>query len=154
MLWQTLRVMPDLARLGLWFGAALALLAVPFLLLGAGIASVLLGSHDINYYLYHEPVEWWVTIALGILLALTNAVFAVVLGVRFMFALPLMLFERQSPRVALRRSWQLTRRGALGSLYVVGGWWALTSRSQTTGRCLATESDSKDGFTLLRMQLV
>jgi len=126
-LWQTLRSLPEIAQLGFWIGAALALLAVPFLLLGAGIATVMLGSHDINYYLYHQPVEWWVTLVFGIVLALTNAVAAIALGVRFMFALPLMLFDRQSPRAALRGSWVLTRQNVATSLYVVVGWWVLMS---------------------------
>ena len=126
-LWQTLRSLPEIAQLGFWIGAALALLAVPFLLLGAGIAIVMLGSHDINYYLYHQPVEWWVTLVFGIVLALTNAVAAIALGVRFMFALPLMLFDRQSPRTALRGSWVLTRQNVATSLYVVVGWWVLMS---------------------------
>ena len=126
-LWQMLQSMPNLAQLGVWIGAGLVVIAVPFLLLGAGTAIVLLGAHDINYYLYHEPFEWWLAIAIGVLLGLTNAVTVVTLGVRFMFALPLMLFESQSPRVALRGSWELTRHRAIFSLYTVGGWWALVS---------------------------
>jgi glycerophosphoryl diester phosphodiesterase len=124
---QTLRSLPEIAQLGFWVGAALALLAVPFVLLGAGIANVMLGSHDINYYLYHQPGEWWVTLAFGAVLALTNVVAAAALCVRFMFALPLMLFDRQSPRTALRGSWALTRQNVTTSLYVVAGWWVLMS---------------------------
>ncbi len=126
-LWQTLRAMPRIARLGLWIGVALVLVALPFLLIAAAVAIAMLGSHDINYYLYHEPIEWWVTVGIGFTLALAYVAAAGIVAVRFMFALPLVLFERQSPRRALRTSWALTRGQVAASFAVVGGWWILAS---------------------------
>jgi len=66
---------PVLARLGAVFGFAVrlvlrvALLAVPFLVVGAAVAALTLRAHDINYYLTYWPPEF--LLAAGVIGTLT-----------------------------------------------------------------------------------
>ncbi len=125
-LWRSLVQLPQLARLGLWYIAIFALLLVPFAALGAAAGLVLLGQHDINYYLYHEPPEWWLALACGGVLGLTYGILALALWFRLLFAVQLVLFHNAPPRAALLQSWSLTRGRALRLAVPLGGWWLVT----------------------------
>ena len=95
--------------------------------LAALIAWWLLGSQDINYYLYHQPREWWLAVAGGAVLALGYAAIALVLWFRLLFATHLVLFHRESPRMAMAKSWSMTRGRMLPLAVVLGGWWLVVA---------------------------
>lgn len=96
-------------------------LAAPFLLVAGAVYLVLLREYDINYYLNQRPpVFWWAAGLVGSLLA---GMLAVLLPrvVGWTLALPLLLFDRRTPREALSASVAQTagRRWAIsGSLAV------------------------------------
>ena len=125
-LWRSLVQLPQLARLGLWYLALFTLLLVPFAALGAAAGLILLGQHDINYYLYHEPPEWWLALACGGVLGLIYGVLALALWFRLLFAVQFVLFQNARPRTALAQSWSLTKGRALSLAVPLGGWWLLT----------------------------
>lgn len=125
-LWRSLIQLPRLARLWLWYMVLFALLLAPFAALGAAVAFVLVGQHDINYYLYHEPPEWWLALACGGVLGLTYSVLALALWFRLLFAVQFVVFQNARPRTALAQSWSLTKGRVLSLAISLGGWWLLT----------------------------
>ena len=54
--------LPVFIRLGSIYAACLLLLSVPFIGLGYLIFSVFLQGHDINYYLYFKPIDWYLAL--------------------------------------------------------------------------------------------
>ncbi|HAD44263.1 MAG TPA: glycerophosphodiester phosphodiesterase, partial [Plesiomonas shigelloides] len=51
--------LPVFLRLGILYAVTLLALSVPFAGLGYLLFSLLLQGHDINYYLYYKPMEWY-----------------------------------------------------------------------------------------------
>ncbi|GGA75685.1 glycerophosphoryl diester phosphodiesterase [Neiella marina] len=103
----------DLLVLGGHVLLRLLALATPLIGLLSGIYWWLLSSHDINYYLAHQPPEWntalWWAGGLGVAYLLL----AVRLLSGWSMALPLTLFSGVSGRRALRDSKQYTKGYAL-----------------------------------------
>ncbi len=108
-LWDLIKQLPALLRLGLRQAVVYLLAAIP---LGGGIALtywLVLGEWDFYYYLNVQPASWWIAVAIvGALVAAYLAV-AAWLYVRWRLSIPFLLFERTSPREALRKSWHQTR---------------------------------------------
>ncbi|GAA5213577.1 glycerophosphodiester phosphodiesterase family protein [Corallincola platygyrae] len=103
----------DLLLLGGHVLVRLLALAVPLIGLLAGVYWWLLSSHDINYYLSHQPPEWntalWWAGGLGVAYLLL----AVRLLSSWSMALPLTLFAGVPGKRALRESRQYTKGYAL-----------------------------------------
>jgi len=122
---------PQLANLGGQVVVRLVLLAAPFLAAIAGVYALLLGEHDINFYLADQPPEFrWAVLAAGLL----AAVFAVLVAVRiasWILAIQLVLFEGVDGGTALRASAEHTaghrRRLALWLIGWVGVVFAVSS---------------------------
>jgi glycerophosphoryl diester phosphodiesterase len=109
----------------------LLLLSAPFVGAMAAAYLALLTSYDINYYLSVQPPAFWVAGALNALLAVALLVTVGFALLRWLFALPVLLFERTGVRAALHRSVTLTagRRRAI-AVWVVG--WAAVSFAVTS----------------------
>ncbi len=90
------------------FVARLALYAVPFLVLAAAIAWLLLGRYDINYYLTERPPGFWAAVVLIGVIALTLAVGILHKLVGWSLTLPLLLFTDAPPMGAFRESERIT----------------------------------------------
>lgn len=93
----------------------------PYLVVGGGIAFLLITQYDINYYLSVKPPEFWLAAgAIGIvLLAMAWALIRHL--VRWSLALPLVLFVDTPPAESFAASEQLTRenrRIILGALMI------------------------------------
>ncbi|MHB8902918.1 MAG: glycerophosphodiester phosphodiesterase family protein [Thermoguttaceae bacterium] len=122
--WPVLQVAGRIVALG-------AAAAAPFLLAVGGVYVLLLGKHDINYYLAEKPPVFW--IASGLAAAILAGLAAVLLRVLVpaLYALPLLLFEGADPREALRTSRQATaphlRRAGLWMLGWLGATAALSA---------------------------
>ena len=106
---------------------AFTLLTVaPFLVVAGLVYITLLTEHDINYYLKEKPPVFLVAIGIGGLLVVTLLAVLLRLFTGWFFALPLVLFEQVSPKVALRAS----RERATGHRHLLLAWivgWALAS---------------------------
>ena len=100
-------------------------LAGPWLLGCLLIKSHWLGAHDINFYLATTPREWY--IALGVVFAWTLPwlIGWVTLSVRWLNAVPLIVFEDRSARDALGTSWRRTRGTLLQWVLVLCGWFLI-----------------------------
>jgi glycerophosphoryl diester phosphodiesterase len=80
------------------------LLSAPFLALAGLMYLILLTEYDINYYLTTQPLTFKVALAGGVLLGIGLTIALTLLAVRLVFALPILLFEGNGSRIALRES--------------------------------------------------
>ncbi len=101
-LWQNFTHLPALVRLGLLQGLAFLLAGIP---IGIGVwlsYRTLLGEWDFYYYLNTQPTTWWVFVAVAGTLLVTFLAFVGWLYVRWLFAIPGLVFENANPTEALR----------------------------------------------------
>jgi glycerophosphoryl diester phosphodiesterase len=108
-LWKNLVRLPALLRLGLIQAAAYLAVLVPGAL-GIGLAySRLFGEWDFYYYFTVRPTSWWVFVAVAGAILTTYLALVTWLYVRWLFAIPAIVFENVRPVRALRMSWRRTR---------------------------------------------
>jgi glycerophosphoryl diester phosphodiesterase len=120
-----LRLLPRLILLGTRIFLPLLLLALPFLAGAAVVWFTTLAGHDINYYLAERPPEWRHAKLFVAILGVGYAVLAVWQVSRWLFAVPVLLFEGVSPRAALKRSTELIRGRMIRTLIPLVAWWLL-----------------------------
>jgi glycerophosphoryl diester phosphodiesterase len=109
-------------RLGALLAALLALAFLPFILLAALTYRLLLTGHDIYFYVNDRPPVFWVAAGIGALLVLGALATATWLFVRWAFALPILLFENQPARAALRASRERVRGAGWRVGFILVGW--------------------------------
>jgi glycerophosphoryl diester phosphodiesterase len=101
----------------------LALLALPFLA-GAGLLWLAtLREHDVNYYLAEQPPEWRRALLVAGLLGAGYALLAAEQLARWLYAVPLIVFERLRPSLALRESARRTGGRLRRILPPLLLWW-------------------------------
>jgi glycerophosphoryl diester phosphodiesterase len=110
------------AQLGAVMAALLALVLLPFVLLAALTYGIFLSEHDIYFYLNVRPPAFWVAAGVGALLLLAALATVLWLYVRWAFALPILLFENQSARAALRASRERVRGAGWRVGFLLVGW--------------------------------
>lgn len=121
-IWESLTCVPKLVRLGLIQVLVSAALVVPWVAGCLLIKSYWLGDHDINYYLAATPREWYLTLGLAILWTLPWLMLGAMLFVRWLSAVPLIVFENRAARDAIATSWRRTRGTFLQWVLVLSGW--------------------------------
>jgi glycerophosphoryl diester phosphodiesterase len=120
-----LRRWPDLILLGACILGRLLLLALPFVL-GAFLAwYALLRSHDINYYLALRPAKWWGALTLMMLLGVAYAAVAIRQLARWIFSVPILVFENVAPLRALEESARRSHEWLASIVIALGSWWLL-----------------------------
>jgi glycerophosphoryl diester phosphodiesterase len=124
--WRTLRAVgrrfPRLVNLGALLLVGVLLVLAPF---AAGIwlvKSRLLSESDIYFYITVRPPEFWVAAGLAGVIALAGFLAFAMLYVRWILALPVLLFESSRPWSALWRSWRLVRPGWRPVAGAMIGW--------------------------------
>lgn len=120
-----LRRLPSLLRLALRVFLRLLLLALPFLALAAFVWFSTLAGHDINYYLAESPPEWRRAKLIAIAMAAGYALLAAWQLARWLFAVPVLVFEKVGPREALGRSSAMTRGRLRRIVLPPLLWWLL-----------------------------
>jgi glycerophosphoryl diester phosphodiesterase len=111
-----------IAQLGALKVALLALTFLPFVLLALLTYGIFLSQYDINYYLQDRPPVFWLAAGIGVLLVLAGLGAGMVLYVRWAFALPIVLFEKQFARAALRASRERVRGAGWRVGFILLGW--------------------------------
>jgi glycerophosphoryl diester phosphodiesterase len=102
------------------------LLLLPLIVALGAAYFLLLGSHDINYYLSVKPPEWKWTLALGGFCFLLWASAVGSLLLRWIYALPLWLDGLRPFRSTLAVSWDATHRKFFFLLRTTGVYLAVT----------------------------
>jgi glycerophosphoryl diester phosphodiesterase len=116
-----------LASLSVHVVLRLLLVAAPFAAAIGLIFVVVLGRHDIYFYLNVKPAEFWIAAALTVLVLLAAARILVPIVLAWTFALPILLFEDATARQALARSQTETPNHRLRIALWLLGWLALTT---------------------------
>ena len=117
--------LPALIRLGLLQAAGYLVASIPFFL-GIGLVYwLLLREWDLYYYINVQPLSWWIAVIIAGTLSAAYLLLAAWLYIRWLFAIPVLVFEGASPFGALRKSWQQTR-GRFRELAVpLLIWWVV-----------------------------
>src|SRR5262249_19539189 len=109
-------------QLGAVMAALLFLAFLPFVLLAVLTYGIFLSEHDIYFYLNVRPPAFWVAASIGALLLLAALPVAMWLQVRWAFPLPILIFENQSARAALRASRERVRGVSWRVGLLLVGW--------------------------------
>jgi glycerophosphoryl diester phosphodiesterase len=108
-LWEQITHLPALFRLGLLQAAVYLAATIPFIL-GIGLTYLLLlRKWDLYYYLNVRPLSWWIAVAIAGTILAAYLSLAVWLNIRWLFSIPVLVFEDATPTGALRKSWRQTR---------------------------------------------
>jgi glycerophosphoryl diester phosphodiesterase len=111
-----------IVQLGATQAALTALALVPFVLSSALAYRVLLSEHDIYFYWKARPPVFWLAAGIGGLLLLAALAVSTWLFVRWAFALPILLFEDQPARAAMRASRERVRGSGWRVGFFLVGW--------------------------------
>jgi glycerophosphoryl diester phosphodiesterase len=108
-LWEQIKNIPALIRLGLLQAAVYLVASIPFVL-GIGLTYLwLLRDWDLYYYLNVKPLSWYIAVTIAGTFLATYLLLAAWLYIRWLFSIPFLVFGDVTPTGALRKSWQQTR---------------------------------------------
>jgi glycerophosphoryl diester phosphodiesterase len=120
-----LRLLPGLILLAARMFVRLLLLALPFLAVAGIVWFAMLAGHDINYYLAEQPPEWRQATRIVVGLVAGYALLAAWQLARWLYALPMLVFQGTSPGQSLDDSTRATS-GRLRRIVVpLVLWWVL-----------------------------
>ena len=120
---RIVRDAPRLLELAVRQIAIMILCLAPFLAAALAAFLLLVGDYDINYLLVKRPPTFWVLAAILGVLAVGALAVAAVLRIRWVYAVPLHLFERLRPKEALAASRKLATEAFWRPARVLVGWW-------------------------------
>ncbi|GAG64978.1 unnamed protein product, partial [marine sediment metagenome] len=144
--------LPALIRLGLLQAAAYLVASVPFVL-GIGLVyGLLLREFDLYYYINVQPLSWWIAVIVAGTISAGYLLLAAWLYIRWLFAIPILVFEGATPLGALRKSWQQTRKRFWGFAVPLAVWWVVVILASVVTtwlvRAAAAQLLAHIGFTL------
>ena len=151
-LWEQITRLPALIRLGLLQAAGYLVASIPFVL-GIGLVYwLLLREWDLYYYINVQPLSWWIAVIIAGAISAAYLFLAAWLYARWLFAIPVLVFEDATPLGALRKSWRQTR-GRFRELAVpLAIWWVIVIISSLAMtwlvRAVAAQLLVHIGFTL------
>jgi glycerophosphoryl diester phosphodiesterase len=114
---------PRLLELAIRQIAIMLLCLAPFLAAALAAFLLVVGDQDINYLLVARPPSFWVLAAVLGVLGVGALTAAAALRIRWVYAVPLHLFERLSPRESLAASRRLAKEAFWRPARVLVGWW-------------------------------
>ena len=120
---ENIVLLPELILLGILQAACYGAVCLPFAGGAALTYWLLLGDRDINYYLTFRPWNWYVALAIVGVLGTACLFLVTWLFVRWIFAVPAVVFEKTTARGAMSVSWRRTRSRFWSMAIVLGSWW-------------------------------
>jgi glycerophosphoryl diester phosphodiesterase len=146
---------PQLVRLGVRLFVRLTVLALPFLAAAGLVWITTLRGHDINYYLAQTPPEWTRAVRMVTALAAAYTLVAIAQVTRWLYAIPVVMYENAGAREALARSESLLRGRLAATLAPLGAWWLflalVASASAWAGRQLTQPAFAWAGIDVYRV---
>jgi glycerophosphoryl diester phosphodiesterase len=151
-LWEQITRLPALFRLGLLQAAGYLVASIPFVL-GIGLVyGLLLREFDLYYYINVQPLSWWIAVIIAGTILAAYLLLAAWLHLRWLFAIPVLVFEGTTPFGALRKSWRQTRGRFWEFAVPLAIWWVVVVISSLAitwlVRVAAAELLVHTGFTL------
>ena len=124
-LWEQLAHLPALVRLGLLQAAGFLVASIPFVL-GIGLVYwLLLTEFDLYFYINVKPLSFWIAVIIAGTISAAYLLLSAWLYVRWLFSIPILVFENTPPIGALKKSWRQTR-GRFRELAVpLAAWWVV-----------------------------
>jgi len=122
-LWEHAKCLPALLHLGLLQAAGYLVAGIPF---GCGIGltyRLLLWEWDFYYYLNVQPWSWWLALSIASALFAAYLLIAAWLYIRWLFSIPILVFEHTGAVEALKKSWQQTRGRFRKYGFPLAGCW-------------------------------
>ncbi|MGD9350335.1 MAG: glycerophosphodiester phosphodiesterase, partial [Desulfobacterales bacterium] len=142
---------PALVRLGMLQAAGFLAAGIPFVL-GIGLVYWLLLDFDIYFYINVKPLRFWIALIIAGAISAAYLLLATWLYVRWLFSIPMLVFENTLPIEALKKSWQQTRGRFRQFAFPLAIWWVvlLISSFATTWllRAAAAQLLDHTGLTL------
>jgi glycerophosphoryl diester phosphodiesterase len=114
--WSVIRL--GMLQAIIYFSASL-----PFLAAAALTYFAFLAEHDINYYLSEKPWQLWIALLISAIIGGFYLLVGAWLYIRWLFAIPALIFENAQPVEALRKSWQRTRHRVIELAAPQAVWW-------------------------------
>ncbi len=114
---------PSVIRLGLLQAILYCAVSLPFLAAWVVTYISFLGEHDINYYLSAKPWQFWTALLTSGIIIVSYLLVVACLYVRWLFAVPVLIFENARPVEALKTSWNRTRYRILALGIPQAVWW-------------------------------
>jgi glycerophosphoryl diester phosphodiesterase len=136
------RNLPRLVVLSTFVFLRLLLLLLPFAAVVAVIWFGTLAGHDVNYYLAENPPEFRRAKLIVAVLGAGYALLAAWQLARWLYALPIMLYEKRPPRESLQRSFAMTRGRVKDLVVPLIGWWVIVTAAALLIALLAREISS------------
>ena len=115
-------LLPRLVWLGLHMVGRFLLIAGPLAAVAAFVAVRLLSDRDIYYYVTIRPTEFWIAAAVAGSVGVALGIAGVVMLARWLFSVPVLLFEDLGGAAALARSRELARGSFRRLVRVIVGW--------------------------------
>jgi glycerophosphoryl diester phosphodiesterase len=123
-LWEQITHIPALIRLGLLQAAVYLVASIPFVL-GIGLVYwLLLREWDLYYYINVQPLSWWIAITIAGAISAAYLLLAAWLYIRWLFSIPILVFEGATPLGAFKKSWRQTRGRSWEFAVPLAVWWA------------------------------
>jgi glycerophosphoryl diester phosphodiesterase len=123
-LWEQIAYFPALIRLGLLQAAAYLAAGIPFVL-GIGLVYWLLLEFDIYFYINVRPLHFWFALIIAGTISAVYLLLAAWLYVRWLFSIPMLVFENTTPIGALRKSWRQTQGRFREFAVPLAVWWGV-----------------------------
>jgi glycerophosphoryl diester phosphodiesterase len=123
-LWEQIGHFPALIRLGLIQASGYLAASIPFVL-GIGLVYWLLLEFDIYFYVNIKPLRFWIALIIAGTLSAAYLLLAAWLYVRWLFSIPILVFEDATPLGALIKSWQQTRGRFWQFAAPLAVWWVV-----------------------------
>ncbi len=150
-LWEQMAHFPALIRLGLLQAAGFLVASIPFLL-GIGLVYWLLLEFDIYFYINVRPRRFWIALSIAGTLSAAYLLLAAWLYIRWLFSIPILVFEGATPLGALKKSWRQTQGRFRELIAPLAIWWVVVMLSSAAMTWLiragAAQILDQAGFTL------
>jgi glycerophosphoryl diester phosphodiesterase len=131
-LWEQITHLPALLRLGLLQAAGYLVLSIPFVLGNGLVYWLLLRKWDIYYYINVQPLSWWIALIIAGTISAVYLLLAAWLYIRWLFSIPVLVFEGATPFGALRKSWRQTEGKFREFAVPLAVWWIVVFISSLT----------------------
>ncbi len=123
-LWEQIAHLPALIRLGLLQAGIYLVASAPFVL-GIGLVYWLLLEFDIYFYINVKPLRFWIAVIIAGAISAAYLLLSTWLYVRWLFSIPIVVFEKVTPIGALRKSWRQTQGRFRELAAPLAIWWVV-----------------------------
>jgi glycerophosphoryl diester phosphodiesterase len=144
--------LPAVLRLGLLQAAGYLAAGIPFVSAIGLVYRLLLWEWDLYYYVNVQPLSWWIALIIAGTILSLYLLLTAWLYLRWLFSIPILVFEDATPIEALRKSWRRTRGRFREFAVPFAVWWVVVLISSVAVtwlvRAAAAQLLDHIGFTL------